>query len=127
MKNKLTPKKHKPDREHRAKGRWRDRIRLPESVLEAAVGLQTPDLSIPWYRRERFQKITGLSGAVAGAILAFIPGAGPLGEIVGGAGLASWSTAAQFHRIKKRRAANERTWWDLVLEIINKILKTWRR
>ncbi len=98
-----------------------------EKSIEAIVGLPTIDLTIPWYRRERFQKIAGLSGAVAGAVLAFVPGGQPLGEIVGGAGLASWSTAAQFHRIKKRKAAGDRTWLDLLLEIINKILKTWRR
>lgn len=126
MKNKLNPKKHKPDREHRAKGHWRSRITMEKSI-EAIVGLPAIDLSIPWYRRERFQKIVGLSGAVAGLVLSFVPGGQPLGEIVGGAGLASWTTAAQMHRIKKRRAANDRTWLDILLEIINKILKTWRR
>lgn len=125
--NILSPKKHRPDRKHPAKGRWRDRIRLPKSVLEAAVGLPTPDLSIPWYRRERFQKIAGLSGTVAGAVLAFVPGAAPLGEIIGGVGLASWGTAAQFHRIKKQHAAVEKSWLDILLQIINKILKSWRR
>ncbi len=98
-----------------------------EKTVEAVIGLPTIDLTIPWYKSERVQKIAGLSGAVAGAVLSFVPGGQPLGEIVGGLGLTSWGTAASMHRIKKRRAANERTWWDLLLEIISKILKTWRQ
>ncbi len=127
MNDRLTPQKHQPERVHRPKGHWRDRIKIPESVLEAAVGLPTPDLSIPFYHRERFQKIVGLTGAVGGAVLSFVPGAQTLGEILGGLGLGAWSTAEEFHRIKRKTATGDRSWWTIFLEIVRKLLEAFRK
>jgi hypothetical protein len=56
-----------------------------------------------------------------------VPGAGPLGEIVGGLGLGTWGTAAEFHRIKRKKAAGKRSWLDIVVSIIQKLLVVFRK
>ncbi len=120
MNDKLSPRKP-PIRIRVPKRREPDIVpEYPETPLPKI------DLSIPFYHKERFQKIAGLSGAIVGAVLYFIPGTQALGGILASVGTTAWGTAAQFHRIKERRAAGQNTWLDIVLSIIRKILATLR-
>ncbi len=100
------------------------RIRLPERrkpdiVPEyPEVDLPEINLEIPWYRSTKFYRIAGISGAVVGGILAFVPGFAPLGKIAAGLGVSSYGIAEARRKIK-----GEDTWLGLLIDFLATILK----
>ncbi len=100
------------------------RIRLPERRKPDIVpeypeaDLPEINLEIPWYRSTKFYRIAGISGAVAGGILTFVPGFAPLGKIVAGLGASSYGIAEARRKIK-----GEDTWLGLLIDFLATVLK----
>lgn len=113
----------KPIKPYTERKNWRRHWRKIKKRLKASPvvpdgRLPMIDLSVPWYRSTKFYRIAGISGAVAGGVLTFVPGFSPLGKIVAGLGASSYGIAEA-----RRKVKGEDTWLGLLIDFLATVLK----